>query len=283
MLELAAMPEYEDSINSHYGQPDLSSKILSELQSAGKDIEGLSREDLASFDELHGGGREATRSLARFAALQEGMHVLDVGSGLGGPARALAEEFGCRVTGLDLTEEFCLAAEMLTVRVGLGDRVTFRNGNALEMPFQDEEFDLVWSQSTLMNIQDKRGLISEIHRVLRRGGRLAFEAVMAGPVSGLHYPVLWAGDPSTNFLTQPEELRRILSEGGFNEIGWRDVTDRLVEMTRRGRAIAMKKESPSLGYNIVIGTDLVQKMANGLRNYEEHRMVAVNGVFDRMQ
>src|SRR5713101_4547194 len=112
------------AINQHYGQAELSAKLLAALREAGKDLEALTRDDLASFDEQHDGGREATRELARLAELREGMHVLDVGSGLGGPARTLAAEWGCRVTGLDLTEEFCHGATMLTARVGLQECVT---------------------------------------------------------------------------------------------------------------------------------------------------------------
>ena len=120
------MSDYAHAINQLYGQAELSAKILTALREAGKDLDALTRDDLASFDEQHDGGREATRELARLTGLREGMHVLDVGSGLGGPARTLAAEFGCQVTGLDLTEEFCRAAIMLTARVGLQERITFQ-------------------------------------------------------------------------------------------------------------------------------------------------------------
>src|SRR5919197_4490873 len=123
------MSDYVHAINQLYGQAGLSAKILTALHEAGKDLDALTRDDLASFDEQHDGGREGTRELARLAGLRAGMHVLDVGSGLGGPARTLAAEFGCRVTGRDLTEEFCRAAVMLTARVGLQDRIAFRHGS----------------------------------------------------------------------------------------------------------------------------------------------------------
>jgi ubiquinone/menaquinone biosynthesis C-methylase UbiE len=120
------MSDYAHVINQHYGQAELGAKILTALRAAGKDLEALTRDDLASFDEQHDGGREGTLELARLAGLRTGMHVLDIGSGLGGPARTLAAEFGCQVTGLDLTEASCQVAEMLTTRVGLSERVTFR-------------------------------------------------------------------------------------------------------------------------------------------------------------
>jgi SAM-dependent methyltransferase len=226
------MSDYTTSINSHYGQPDLSLKILAALQDAGKNVNALTRDDLAPFDEFHGGGRNSTRELASLAGVHAGMHVLDVGSGIGGPARTLAAEFGCRVTGIDLTAEFCRAAAMLTSRVGLSDRVTFRQGNALDMPFADGTFDMVWTQNTLMNIADKRRLVHETHRVLRPGGCLALEAIMAGPVSPIYVPVFWASNPTLSFLSPPEEIRQLLIASGFTEIAWENVTPRAI--TRRG-------------------------------------------------
>jgi sarcosine/dimethylglycine N-methyltransferase len=140
------MSGYAHAISHLYGQAELSAKILTALHKAGKGLDALTRDDLASFDELHDGGRETTRELARLAGLREGIHVLDVGSGLGGPARTLAVEYGCRVTGLDLTEAFCEAATMLTARVGLQERVAFRHGSALDLPFEEATFDAVWTQ-----------------------------------------------------------------------------------------------------------------------------------------
>jgi ubiquinone/menaquinone biosynthesis C-methylase UbiE len=137
------MSAYAHAINQLYGQAELSAKILTALREAGKDLEALRRDDLASFDEQHDGGRETTRELARLTGLRAGMHVLDVGSGLGGPARTLAVEFGCQVTGLDLTEEFCQAATMLTACVGLQERTTFHHGSALDLPFEEATFDAV--------------------------------------------------------------------------------------------------------------------------------------------
>ena len=107
--------------------------------------------------------------------------MLDIGSGIGGPARTLAAEFGCRVTGLDVTEAFCRAATMLTGWLRLQDRVTFRHGNALDMPFGDAAFDVAWSQNSMMNIEDKATLFREVHRVLRPGGLFVFDVVLAGP------------------------------------------------------------------------------------------------------
>ncbi|MDG6999531.1 MAG: methyltransferase domain-containing protein, partial [Nitrososphaerota archaeon] len=137
--------KYSESVNQHYGRSDLGKTILDGLRAEGKDIDNLSYEDLSPVDQFHSGGRGATLGLARLAKLSRGLRVLDVGGGLGGPARTLAFEFGCNVTVLDLTEEYCRAGEMLTSRTGLGNLVSFKNGSALNIPFPDESFDVVWT------------------------------------------------------------------------------------------------------------------------------------------
>ena len=280
------MPDYQQSINDHYGQTDLSSRILKALQDAGKDINSLTREDLSSFDEFHNGGLAATRELASLAALREGMRVLDVGCGVGGPARTLAAEFGCYVTGIDLTEEFCRAAEMLTARLGMADKVTFRCGSALELPFDDESFDAVWMQNVSMNIADKSTLYSEIRRVLRAGGRLATQDVLSGPVTPLLFPMPWADDPSINFLIEPERLRQLLEGIGLKEVAWTDTTEQAIEAQRRRLAAASTAASTGvpvlLGVEVLYASGYESKMANILPNYEERRALVVTSVFERV-
>ena len=170
------------------------------LRANGKDPAALTIEDLAPIDQLHARGSEATLELARLAGITAGMRVLDVGGGLGGPARTLASAFGCSVEVLDLTEEFCRAGEMLTARTGLADLVCFRQGNALKMPYPGAGFDVAWTQHSSMNIADKERLYAEIQRVLRPGGRLALHEILAGPVSPIHFPVPWARDPDLSHL-----------------------------------------------------------------------------------
>ena len=269
----------EESINRYYGQPDLSANILAALQRAGKDLDALTRNDLAPFEEFHLRGRAATMELATAAGLHEGMAVLDVGSGVGGPARTLAAEFGCRVTGLDLTEEYCRAAEMLTSRVGLSDKVTIRQGNALDMPFDDGAFDLVWMQHTAMNIEDKERLFGEIRRVLRPSGRLALYEIFAGSVAPLHFPVPWADDSAISFLVAPPEASRLLAATGLRELVWTDVTGESIDLLRQLGAAARGAPAP-LGLHLVVG-DFPGKLANVLRNMEEDRIAVVQGILER--
>jgi ubiquinone/menaquinone biosynthesis C-methylase UbiE len=184
-------------MNAYWGREGLGQAILDALVASGKNLATLTIDDLAPTDQFHGGGKAATVRLARLAGLSPGMRVLDVGGGLGGPARTLAVEFGCHVTVLDLTESYVRAAEMLTTQLGLGDRVRHDVGNALALPFDPGTFDVVWTQNSGMNIADKEQLYEGFHRLLRPGGRLAFQAPMAGPVQPLIFPTMWAREATT--------------------------------------------------------------------------------------
>jgi len=275
------MPDYQQSINDQYGKSDLCSVILKALEDAGKDIDALTVEDLSSFDQYHSGGLTATKELASLAGIHGGMQILDVGSGVGGPARILASEYGCDVTGIDLTEEFCLAAEMLTARLGLEDKVRFQCGSALDLPFEDESFDLVWMQNASMNIPDKEKLYSEVHRVLRPNGRLATQDVLSGPLAPLHYPVPWAEEPSLSSMITPQELQEILNGLGFKQVVWNDVTALGLKVQRERLAAAAAAEPAPLSQGVITNTDMSKNMANMLRNSEEGRAVVITSVYDR--
>ncbi len=273
------MSKYSEAVNEHYGSTDISARIIERLKEAGKDIGNLSRDDLAPFDEFHTGGRESTRELARFAKLRPGVKLLDVGSGIGGPARTLAADFGCEVTGIDLTEEFCRAAEMLTDKLGLGSKVQFRCANALDMPFADASFDVVWSQNTLMNIDDKMRLFEQIRRVLRPGGVFAFETVLAGAIPDIHFPVFWADSPALSFLAKPSELKAQLSSAGLRETAWEDTTARSITNQRKRKEAARRDGPPVLGLGVIVPKDVLVKMDNVLRNSEESRTMTAQAVY----
>lgn len=273
-----AVADYHQSVNQHYGQPDLKSRVLAALENAGKNIDALTRDDLKTFDEFHIGGIAETRNLAQLASLKPGMRILDVGSGLGGPARTLAAEFGCQVTGLDLTDEFCQVAETLTERVGLGEHITFQQGNALDMPFEDSLFDGVWTQFTGMNIENKALLYGQIRRVLKPGGILAIHEIMAGSLSGLHYPVLWTNDVSLNFLKAPQEIRQLLVERNFDVVVWKDLTQHSTDWFQAMIVRAQQSSPRPLGFNVFIADNLPQKVANMIRNLEENRISVIQAV-----
>jgi len=279
--EVATVSHYADSINRHYGAIDVSARILKRLEQAGRDAESLTRDDLTPFDEFHGGGRHSTRALAEFAGLRAGMEIVDVGSGIGGPARTLAAEFGCRVVGLDLTVEFCRAATLLTERLGMTDVVRFQHGNALDMPFDNESFDVAWSQNTIMNIEDKGRFFSEVQRVLRPGGLFAFEALLARERPDLQFPVFWAASADLSFLARPEDVRASLASAGLAEVAWEETTEQVKETSRK-RIAALEKDGPApLGLGVIVALDLTTKMRNSLTNIEEGRTVAIQAVYVR--
>ena len=275
------MPGHAESVERNYGQPDLRARLLAVLEGAGKDLNNLTVEDLTPIGEFHIRGQEATLELARLAGLREEMRILDIGCGIGGPARTLVSEFGCHVTGLDLTEEFCRVADMLNERVGIGDKITVRHRDALEMPFDDGSFDLVWTQHTSMNIEDKERLFRDIHRVLRPGGRLAFHDILAGPVQPIHFPVPWARDPSISFLARPDDLHPLLKTLDFREVAWVDQTQSSIAWFQAFLARAAESGPPPLSPALIVGPDFPQMGRNVLRNMEEERVMVVQAVLER--
>ncbi len=265
-----------------YTSGDLGAKILVGLRAAGKDPDALHLDDLAPVDQFHCGGKPATLDLIQRSGFTRGMHILDVGGGLGGPARVLADVTGCTVTVLDLSEEFCQVGAMLTARVGLADRVTFRHGSALAMPFPDGSFDGVWTQHSTMNMQEKDQLYREIHRVLRPGGRLAMHENMAGPVQPLHFPVPWARDPTISFLRSSAEIRTLLAETSFRELLWADEHEKTLATIQEQVARGAAAIPPPLGIHLVIGPQFLEMLRNTIQNYQEDRLTTVKAVFERL-
>lgn len=262
-----------EAIQTHYARSDLGNIILAALEKAGKDTNRLTLEDLAPVDEFHIRGRAATLELARAAGLDATKRVLDIGSGVGGTSRCLAKEFGCRVTGIDLTEEYCRAAAMLTANIGLTDLVDFRQGDATNLSFDDASFDVVWTEHVAMNIPDKSRLYREMHRVLKPGGTLAIYDILAGPSGPVLFPVPWARTPDTSFLVSPDELRDLLQKTGFKVSNWSDTTD-VARAWFVSLAEKIRKEGlPPLGFHVLLGADFPAMAQNQRRNLEEGRIV----------
>lgn len=275
-MNTCGLPSHD--VEAHYTRRGLAEAIMAALEAAGKDPANLRPEDLAAVDEFHIRGREATHELAGRLDLDTGKHVLDVGSGLGGASRYLAATFGCRVTGLDLTEEYCRVAQMLAGHLGLGEQITYRQGNALAMPFEDATFDVVWTQHAAMNIADKPRLYAEIRRVLKPAGCLAIYDTLAGVGGPVHFPVPWARQPAISFLVTPEELRRLLEETGFHVTHWRDTTE-ICRHWFLGVARRMQQQGPPrLGLHLLLGPEFRTMAANMVRNLEEQRIVLIETV-----
>ncbi len=265
-------------IEAHYSRAGLGELILAALRQAGKDLARLTVEDLAPFDEFHVRGREATLELGRLAGLTAGSRVLDVGSGLGGPSRCIARTFGCHVTGIDLTEEYCGVATMLAKLTAMTDAVQYRQADAMDLPFPAESFDVVWTQHTSMNIADKAGFFRELGRTLKRGGTLAVYDILAGPVTPIHFPVPWARVPGSSFLCTAGELRSILEGNGYRIEAWQDSTDQArLWFTAVARRIQERGPAP-LGLHLLMGDDFATMANNQRRNLEEGRIATVQVV-----
>jgi ubiquinone/menaquinone biosynthesis C-methylase UbiE len=270
-------------VAEHYSRPALAETVLARveegLRQEGRDPSTLTFRDLSQFDQLHSRGPKATMQLAERVGVHDGMHVLDVGGGMGGPARMLAGEFGCRVTALDLTEDFTRAGQTLTERVGLSHLLSFRTGNALDMPFEDNSFDLVWAQHSVMNIADRERLYGEMHRVLRPGGRLALHDMAQGSGGQVHYPVLWAPTPEISFLLTPEATRALIVAAGFREVSWVDATILTAEWFRK------TMEAASAANSALADPRAARSMAaraSVLRNLEEGRLACIEAVFEKV-
>jgi ubiquinone/menaquinone biosynthesis C-methylase UbiE len=262
-----------EEIEAHYTRTDLGDVILTALEKAGKDVNRLALEDLASIDEFHIRGRTATLELARAAKLDATKHVLDVGSGVGGTSRCLAKEFGCRVTGIDLTDEYCQVAAMLSAKTNLAHLVEYRQGDATKLPFDDQTFDVVWTEHVAMNVPDKTQMYKEMHRVLKPGGTLAIYDVLAGPSGPVLFPVPWARTSNTSFLVSPNELRKLLEETEFRVTDWSDTTEaaRVWFVTLADKI--HKEGFPSLGFHLLLGADFKEMALNQGLNLQEGRIV----------
>jgi MPBQ/MSBQ methyltransferase len=263
------------SVEQHYRRGGLVDAIRAALRMAGKDPEHLAPADLAPIDEFHVRGRDATLELAAKLGPKPEDRVLDIGAGLGGAARLLAATYGCHVTGIDLTDEYCRAAATLAEWVGLSDRVEFRQADALDLPFGESTFDMAWTQHAAMNIPDKRRLYAEAHRVLKPGGRLALYDILQGPGGPVHFPVPWAREPAISHLVTPDELKRLLEGAGFKIVSWRDTTaagrDWFIEMSRRIRESGL----PPLSFGLLLGPEFAAMAENQRRNLEEDRILLI--------
>jgi len=268
-----------DDVSRHYSRGDLLSRLNAALVADGADPNHPTAEALAPYDHFHGRGLDATIELADLMPARASDRVLDIGSGIGGPARYVATRFGCDVTGLDLTPEFCDVARHLTRLAALDDRVRFEAGDALSMPFADGRFDGAYSINVAMNIADKGGFYREIRRVLAAGGWLVLAEIAAGDGRPLDYPTPWASTAETSFLATADETRAGLIDAGFDVLMMRDGVAAARAAGARSRALVERGEKPPHRSVILVHGDRARDaMANSARALQDGRSIPIEVV-----
>jgi SAM-dependent methyltransferase len=268
------MTDTNIKVREHYSAPGLTDRIRLALAAIAPETQTLTVAQLAPLDQFHLRGILATSELATAVGIEPSTRVLDLGCGIGGPARYLAATFGCKVTGVDLSPAFIEAASYLTARSGLSDRVTLLTGDALQLPFEDAAFDTVFLQHVAMNIGDRAALYAEVRRILAPGGRLATYDLVSGD-GDVVYPVPWARDPSTSFLLSEADTHTALEQAGFRADLWINDTDPVLEWFN---AVLAGSTPSGLNLGVVMGPDAQEKTANVARNLRENRLGVLSAV-----
>lgn len=270
------MTDHLEGVRDHYRATGLAERLKSALAVLGPEDQRLIPQQLAPLDQFHTRGLAATIELAKLTDIHADTAVLDVGSGIGGPARVLAATHGCRVTGVDLSEPFVDAARYLTERTGQSATVSFRVANALELPFDSGSFDAVLLQHVAMNIADRPALYREVRRMLQSKGRFATYDIVLNSDEP-HYPVPWARSPETSFLLSAASTRDSIERAGFRTIVYQDDTEAAKAWIAQLRASG-PPSPPNLG--VVMGPDFAQSFANLGRSLIEGRVGVLSAVFE---
>jgi SAM-dependent methyltransferase len=273
------MSDTQSKIVEHYATSGLLARLESALRADGADPARPTIEALAPYDQFHGRGLEATEDMASLILVRPTDHLLDVGSGLGGPARWLSTRFGCRITGIDLTPEFCAIAEHFTRLIGLDARVHFQVGNALAMPFDDGTFDGAYSMFVSMNIADKARLYREICRVLKSGGWLVLSEIARGQKGDVMYPTPWAATAAESFLSTVDDTRKGLRGAGFEVEQVKNDLQRALDFGARSRAMVERGDKPPYRANTLIHGDAAgATLANVARAYQGGSLIPIEVV-----
>jgi SAM-dependent methyltransferase len=244
--------------------------IVDALRQSEKPLDQLTVEDLAPVDHFHARGFPATVELADKLRVRDSAHLVDIGCGLGGPARYMAQRFRCRVSGVDITDEFVRTGRLLNALLHMEDRVQLEQGDALHLPYADGTFDGGYSQHVTMNIADRERFYAEACRVLKPGACFAVTEHGLGPKGEPIYPVPWSSDGSNSFLVTPEATRRIVFDAGFEAIEIVDMGDKYLAGYRKSLE-RTPAELPPLGTHLLLGPSARERSANAMRNIEEGR------------
>lgn len=259
------------SVSDHWATGDVFGRILEAIKAAGLSPDAVTVEQLAPVDHLHARGFPATKELADALPVKAGDRLVDIGCGVGGPARYMAQRFGCEVDGVDITPAFVEAANRLTEMVGLQDRVRIVLGDGQSLPFDDDSFDGGYAQHVTMNVPDRKAFFAEAFRVLKPGAFFALTEHGLGPKGSPIHPVPWSDDGTGAFLAPPAETAALLEGAGFTDIELTDTGEKYVKGYRRALDLAERGELPPFGHHILLGGTALEKMGNAARNIDEGR------------
>jgi SAM-dependent methyltransferase len=267
-----------EQVIDHWAKGNVYALIVSALERASKPLATLTIEELAPIDHFHARGFPATVELADRLPVQAGHHLLDIGCGLGGPARYFAQRFRCTVSGVDITPPFVDAARKLTALLRMEDRVRIEQGDGTRLPFADGMFDGAYAQHVTMNVADRVRFFAEAFRVSKPGAFFALTEHGLGRAGEPHYPVPWSEDGSGSHLVPPEETRRLLAGAGFTDIVVEDTGPKYLAGYRRMMELAAQGALPPLGIHLLLGKTAPQKTRNAARNIEEGRTYPIQVV-----
>ena len=257
----------DNAVSEHYLHRDLLKAIQAALPKLGKTIDSITIEDLAPVDEFHIGGRQATEHFLGQLNFSAQDHILDVGCGLGGASRYVANKYNNHVTGIDLTEEYIETGNTLCAWVKLDKHVSLLHGSALSMSFQDETFDGAYMMHVGMNIEDKAQLFKEIYRVLRPGTSLGVYDVMRNKDGELTYPVPWATEKNASYLATPNQYNHALEKAGFEISKENNRHDFALDFFKQLREkVEANGGPPPLGLNTLMQESTAAKIKNMIEN-----------------
>ena len=274
------MENLYQNIENHYLKEGLYEDIINRLNEQNIALDKVKRSDIAGADEFHVRGAKVSEELANSIDLN-GLNILDVGCGLGGPCRMLADVYNCRTTGIDLSNEYIRTANKLSELVHLNNKTTFIQGNATELPFQDNSFDVVWTQHVQMNIPDKKKFYSEINRVLQKGGYFIFYDILKKGNGKVNYPMPWANNANLSFLFEAEEMDELLKNFGLTKVQSTNQTQAGIDFF--DALVARLKEfgPPKMGLNVLMGETTKPKLMNLLTHLKTGELELKSGVYKK--